>query len=220
MKISKFIHSCVLFELEGYQLLFDPGIYTFAGDRVDPAVFKQVNSIIITHIHGDHFHLPTLRKVLEMSGAELYTNRQTGAELDKENIPYHLFESGDLKLGPFDIQAIPVTHAKLLNAPTPVMSAYVINGNILHPVDTLNSSELADFKGIELMLMVTMAPFAGEVSIAAFTEAMAPKQLFPLHDGYAQEGFIKARQANYKAYFAERGITFHELQKPGDSIEI
>ncbi len=34
MRITKYIHSCLLFELNGEQLLFDPGLHAAAGRSV------------------------------------------------------------------------------------------------------------------------------------------------------------------------------------------
>ncbi len=49
MKISKYIHSCLLLEKQGFKLLIDPGKFSFAEGLVKPADFKDVDAIIITH---------------------------------------------------------------------------------------------------------------------------------------------------------------------------
>jgi L-ascorbate metabolism protein UlaG (beta-lactamase superfamily) len=51
MKIYKYLHSCLVFEQDGYKLLFDPGNFTFIEDREKPENFADVDAMIITHIH-------------------------------------------------------------------------------------------------------------------------------------------------------------------------
>jgi L-ascorbate metabolism protein UlaG (beta-lactamase superfamily) len=46
MKISKYIHSCLLFDWSGHNLLFDPGNFTFAEGLVTAETFAGVNSIM------------------------------------------------------------------------------------------------------------------------------------------------------------------------------
>ncbi|RYD76199.1 MAG: MBL fold metallo-hydrolase [Sphingobacteriales bacterium] len=219
MKITKYLHSCLVFEQDDYRILFDPGTFSFAEGRVTAEMFADVQSIIITHIHPDHFDLEILKSILALSNAAVYTNKQVGEQLDKAGIAYTLIENGVHSIGPFKIRPLPITHEPLLGNPIPQMTGFIINDKVLHPVDTL-SDELFAFKGIELLLMVTMAPFANEVKIGAFADKLQPKQILPVHDGYARDFFIKQRYANYKRHFDKQGIKFHEVYEIGDSIEI
>jgi L-ascorbate metabolism protein UlaG (beta-lactamase superfamily) len=68
--------------------------------------------------------------------------------------------------------------------------------------------------------MVTMAPFANEPRIAAFADKLQPKQILPVHDGYAKEFFVKQRYEAYNKHFDKLGIKFHQIYQPGDSITI
>jgi len=61
MKITKYLHSCLVFELDGYKILFDPGKFSFADGEVTPQMSSDVNSIVITHIHPDHFEIEILK---------------------------------------------------------------------------------------------------------------------------------------------------------------
>jgi hypothetical protein len=80
--------------------------------------------------------------------------------------------------------------------------------------------KLLKYQGIELLLMVTMAPFANEVRISGFADKLQPKQILPVHDGYAKEFFIKQRYEAYTRHFDKQGIKFHNIYKVGDSIII
>jgi L-ascorbate metabolism protein UlaG (beta-lactamase superfamily) len=219
MKISKYLHSCLVFEQDGYKLLFDPGKFTFAEGEVTPDIFSDVNSIVITHIHPDHLDAENLKIMARLSGATIYTNAQVSEALHKAGIVHTVWEQGIYQVGPFKLEAIPVVHELILDNPLPQMTGFLINDKILHPVDSMEEA-LLKYEGIELLIMVTMAPFANEPTIAAFADKLKPKQILPVHDGYAKEFFIKQRYEAYTKHFDRLGIKFHNIYKVGDSITI
>jgi L-ascorbate metabolism protein UlaG (beta-lactamase superfamily) len=219
MKISKYLHSCILFELDGYKLLFDPGMFSFAEGLVTPDRFADVNSIIITHKHPDHFDVDILKNIKKLSDAPIYTNTEVAAELEKAGMACSIIEDGDLRLGPFQLKAIPVIHEPIMDNPLPQMTAFVINNKVLHPVDSMHDS-LLQYKGIELLLMVTMAPFATETRISGFADKLQPKQILPVHDGYAKPFFIKQRYDAYTKHFDKQGIKFHAINEVGAGITL
>lgn len=219
MKILKYLHSCLVFDMVGFKILFDPGKFSFAEGLVTPQMFADVKAVIITHIHPDHYDIDILKSILEISNAQVITNSQIGQVLDQENIKYTLLENSTVKLGPFKLKAFPVAHEPIMDNPLPQMTGFVINDKVLHPVDSMED-KLLEYKNIELLLMVSMAPFANEPRIAAFADKLQPKQILPVHDGYAKEFFIKQRYAAYVKHFDARGIKFHEIYKVGDSINV
>jgi L-ascorbate metabolism protein UlaG (beta-lactamase superfamily) len=219
MKISKYIHSCLLFELDGHKLLFDPGNFTFAEGVVTPEMFADVNSIVITHIHPDHLDTENLKKIVALSNAPIYTNMEVGTAIQKSGLNYNLIEEGIYKIGPFKLEAIPVVHEPLLDSPIPQMTGFLINDKVLHPVDSMED-KLTKYEGIELLLLVTMAPFANELRIAGFGDKVKPRRILPVHDGFAKPFFVKSRFQNYAKHFAKSGIEFVEIYQPGDSLEV
>ncbi len=219
MKISKYLHSCLLFELDGYKLLIDPGKFTFAEGLVKPEQFADVNTIIITHIHPDHLDTENLKSIVSLSGATVLANQQVGEQLTSENIPFSLLGNGLSQIGPFKLEAFTVVHELIMDNPLPQMTGLLINDKVLHPVDSMEDA-LFRYEGVELLMMVTMAPFANEPRIAAFADELQPKQILPVHDGYAKEFFIKQRYEAYTKHFDKQGIKFHSIYQPGDSITI
>jgi L-ascorbate metabolism protein UlaG (beta-lactamase superfamily) len=219
MKISKYLHSCLVFELDGYKILFDPGTFSFAEGLVTPQMFADVQAIILTHIHPDHYDIDILKSILALNNAHVLTNSQIGQQLDKAGISYTILENATEHLGPFKLQAFPVMHELIMDNPLPQMTGFLINDKVLHPVDSMED-KLLEYKNIELLIMVTMAPFANEPTISTFADKVRPKQILPVHDGYAKEFFIKQRYAAYLKHFEKQGIKFHEVYQVGDSITI
>jgi len=219
MKISKYLHSCLVFELDGYKLLFDPGKFSFAEGDVTPEMFEDVDAVIITHIHPDHLDTENLQKIAELSGAAIYTNAQVGEVLQKQDLAHTVWPDGTYELGPFKLQAFTVKHEMILDNPLPQMTGFLINDTVLHPVDSMEY-ELLRFRGVELLIMVSMAPFANEIMISNFADTMQPKQILPVHDGYAKEFFINQRYEAYAKHFDKQGIKFHRIYKVGDCVTI
>jgi L-ascorbate metabolism protein UlaG (beta-lactamase superfamily) len=219
MKISKYIHSCLVFELDGYKLLFDPGNFTFVDNLVKPKAFADVQGIVITHIHPDHFYLENIKKILAINNVPIYTNQQVGDVLKKENIKCTIWRDGLHYIGPFKLQVMSAVHEPILDNPVAPMMGFIINDKVLHPVDSMEDALLVR-KEIELLIMVVMAPFTNEIRAAAFADKIKPKQILPVHDGYAKSFFVKQRYENYSRHFKKEGIQFHELYQPGDSIII
>ncbi|WP_158824765.1 MBL fold metallo-hydrolase [Mucilaginibacter lacusdianchii] len=219
MKISKYLHSCLLFEQENYQLLIDPGMFSFTEDLVHEQQFANVDAIIVTHKHPDHLDINVLKQITALSNATIYTNADVGELLEAENLSYELLQNGTNRIGPFELETFEVVHEPLLDSPIPQMTAFIINGKVLHPVDSFED-KLLQHKGIELVLLPVMAPFTTEIQIANFADALQPKRILPVHDGFAKPFFVKQRYQNYQQHFNNKGIQFHIVDDIGESIEV
>lgn len=216
MKISKYLHSCLVFEKDGFKLLFDPGRFSFAEGRVTAEMFADVDAIIITHNHPDHLDKENLKKILNLSAAKLYSNAEVLEEIQEVG---ELVAEGALQIGPFGLDVLNVQHEAILDSPIPEMQAYFIDGKVLHPVDSF-AENLFRFGVVELLILPTMAPFTTELDIAAFAQKIRPKKILPVHDGYARDFFLEQRYENYQKYFEKSGIHFLHAGDPGITFNI
>jgi len=75
MKISLLNHASIIVEIDGFKLLTDPWYFGTGFDGgwglrfQNPEAIEQVAScthLWISHFHQDHFHVPTLKKILEI----------------------------------------------------------------------------------------------------------------------------------------------------------
>jgi len=84
-------HSTVRVELAGRTVLTDPLLATTVGllRRVvplpDPATWAGVHVVLISHLHGDHLHLPSLRSLGR--GVRILVPRGAGAWLRGRGFP-------------------------------------------------------------------------------------------------------------------------------------
>ncbi|TSC69553.1 MAG: beta-lactamase-like protein [Parcubacteria group bacterium Gr01-1014_56] len=81
----------MLLEMNGVRILIDPGVYS--GGQNDE---RDIDMVLITHEHSDHYHIESLKKVLSSNPkATVITNDAVGALLQKESIPYTRVMDGE-----------------------------------------------------------------------------------------------------------------------------
>ena len=219
MRISKYIHSCLLFEHEGEKLLFDPGNYSFIEGRVTPETFRDVSTVVITHNHPDHLDLEPLKQILALSGADVVTNGEVAALLRNEGIDATTVEDGMHIAGAFTLRAILTGHEAILSDTLPRHTAFLVNERVLNVGDSFQEP-LLPFAGVETLVLPVMAPFLTEVGAVDFVRRMRPRQVIPVHEGYAKDFFVQLRHANYSRVFGAMNIIFHPLAEPGASVTV
>ena len=219
MKITKYIHSCLLLEQDGEQLLFDPGTFTFVDGAVTPDTFKNVSTVVITHQHPDHLDVKALQEIVRLSGAAVLSTPEVADQLKPYGLKVQVVEEGTLQVGAFQLEAVSVPHEPILDSELPQMLAFFINGKVLNPADSF-SPILQKFKRVELLILPVIAPFLTELRVAEFARQLEPQQILPVHDGYAKDFFVEQRYDTYEPHFAEQGIQFHRLSQPGQSVTV
>jgi L-ascorbate metabolism protein UlaG (beta-lactamase superfamily) len=219
MRISKYIHSCLLVEEGDDKILFDPGIYSFIEGKVSPATFKDVSTVIITHQHPDHVDIASLKQILASSGASVVTNAEVKTVLEKEQIQAIVLEEGNYQTRNFTLHAMAAAHEKILAPTLPQNTAYVVNDMLLNPGDSF-ASHFSTLKGIKALALPIMAPWTTDVEMAQFASSMAPQIIVPVHDGYVKEFFLKLRYDTFESYFSSLHITLQRMYLPGDFVEL
>jgi L-ascorbate metabolism protein UlaG (beta-lactamase superfamily) len=219
MRIRKYIHSCLLVESGDARILFDPGKFSFLDGAVKPESFSDLSAIVLTHQHPDHMDADSLKTIVERNpSAVVLANTQIREQLGKAGIEVEVFESGAREVRGCRLEAIGAAHAEILNAERPQNVAYVVDGRLLHPGDSFDHS-LDGRKGIELLALPLMAPWNTELAVAEFALRLAPKTVFPIHDGYAKDFFLTSRYENFTKYFAKHDIEFVPLKDVGASLD-
>ena len=89
MKIRKLGHCCLVIEENGKKVMTDPGSWTI-NEQVKEL---NIDIILITHEHSDHFHLESLKIILiNNPNAIVITNKGVGKLLDGVGIRYLVLE--------------------------------------------------------------------------------------------------------------------------------
>lgn len=178
MTITKFGHCCMLIEEQDLRILIDPGIYSDQQNQL-----KDIDVILITHEHSDHFHVDSLKAVLANNpNAKVYTNPDgVGVKLQKENIvfnPVHdgfIFTENDVKFEVFGSKHA-CLHSSVAVVPN---NGYFIANRFFYPGDSFTNPK----KTIELLALPVAGPWTRLQEAIDYALQLKPKLCFPVHDG-------------------------------------
>lgn len=201
MKITKFVHSCLLVEEGGKIILIDPGNYTFEETALNINSLGQLDYLLITHEHQDHMYIPAIKEMVsKFPTVQVIGNESVGKILAGEGIK--VSTKGDALI---QLETIP--HDKNFMGPEVPNTIFTINGKLTHPGDSHHFKKTA-----EILALPVQAPWGSTSNAVELATRLKPKIIIPIHDWHWRE---KARENMYKrltAYFEKLGIKFISLQ--------
>lgn len=205
MKITKFVHSCVLVETAESAALFDPGI--MSEQALQDALIQKLDDIFISHEHSDHYSPAAVKNLVsQFPDVRITAPRAVADLLAKENLPISTIapETAVLFASPHE------DGTPIFTAPQQIGVHY--QDFYTHPGDSHSFNET---KAI-LALPVT-APWGSTVAAVRLGLKLQPRYILPIHDWHWQD---QARQNTYdqlERIFGQAGITF---LKPETGIAI
>jgi L-ascorbate metabolism protein UlaG (beta-lactamase superfamily) len=203
MKITKFVHSCLLVEMPApinRTALFDPGMMSEQALDVDTLEF--LDDIFITHYHGDHMSTALIKKLVEKFPEVRITAPQDAVD--------------QMKAEGITASTEPPEGVTFFNSPhestEPVFPLPQEIG--IHYLDLLSdpgdSHSFTETKAI-LALPVT-APWGSNIDAIKLALELRPRYIVPIHDWHWSD---QARSSGYEQMeklFAESGITFLKME--------
>jgi len=186
MIITKFVHSCLLVELPDFNLLVDPGNFTYDSHLLNVGKLPRLDYIIITHAHPDHYHEALLK---QLSGhaphAVIVSNNDLVKELKKLGLPNEISAGSEDKLTVFEAKHEPLP----LNMPNVLNVGVHIDNQLTHPGDSF------DFKrSSEILALPLTGPWGSLKDSLQAAVKLKPKTVIPVHDW---EWHKAAREARY-----------------------
>lgn len=208
MRVTKFVHSCLLVETPERVALFDPGVYSAETLNID--TIPRLDDILITHIHADHFDQDTIKRlVLKFPQVRITTNSEVKAALAAAGITASDQEPSGIKFFKSPHESM----APLIPAPPEQRGIHFLD-SFTHPGDSHSFKETKTV----LALPVT-APWGSSAEAIRLALALKPKHVLPIHDWHWRD---EARQVMYDRFervFSENNITFYKLET-GQPVEI
>lgn len=184
MKITKFDHSCLLVEEGGARILIDPGSDLYA--KV-PDDLKNIDAILITHEHQDHYFPEKLKKLIANNpGVALYGNQSIVELAKKENIAVQLLGGQqETVVKGITVRGWGEWHAENHTCmESPHNTGYFIGDRFFYPGDTLTVPD----KPVEILAYPAVAPWMKIAESLEYLKAVKPKFAFPVHDGFLKFG--------------------------------
>jgi L-ascorbate metabolism protein UlaG (beta-lactamase superfamily) len=210
MKIKKLGHCCLLIKTEKATILTDPGNYSTLQNDV-----TGIDVILITHEHQDHFHLESLKKVLENNpSAKIITNASIGKLLEEQKISFEIVSEGQSNdtYGVL-IEGYGHEHAEIYKTWGRVENTgYFIDGKLFYPGDAFTDPH----RPVDVLALPVAGPWMKISEALEYGLVLKPRAVFPVHDGILkQAGLVHRAPAKI---FLENGIEFIPLLE-GDEKE-
>jgi L-ascorbate metabolism protein UlaG (beta-lactamase superfamily) len=200
MKITKYVHACLLAETTDRTALFDPGV--FSEPFFDIMNLERLDDIFITHEHADHKSISFIKKLVEkFPQVRITTTSEVVDQLAEENIKAGTTAPEGVKLFSSPHEG----HMPFMTPPEETGFHYL--DLLSHPGDSHSFSETK----VALALPIT-APWGSTLAAVDLAFKLKPRYIVPIHDWHWKD---EARQMIYdrlEQLFKENGMIFLKLE--------
>jgi L-ascorbate metabolism protein UlaG (beta-lactamase superfamily) len=205
MKITKFVHSCLLVEMPApvnRTVLFDPGI--FSEEALRAHNFEYLDDIVITHQHQDHMQLPLIQWLVgKFPEVRILAPSDVVVQLTDAGITASTQPSDGLIL--FD-SPHEVIRPFFDSEPPDEIGVHYLD-KLSHPGDSHSFRETK-----EILALPVQAPWGSPNNAVKLALELKPKHILPIHDWHWSEQARAASYSSMQDVFSGQGITFHPLQ--------
>ena len=214
MRLAHFTHSCLLAEIDGTKVLFDPGGFSHGFEGL-----TGLDAILITHQHPDHVDKERLAALVDANpGAALYADPQTTAQLGD---PWTALRSGEIReVGSIQITGGGGRHA-VIHPDLPVVdnTVYLLGtkerpAQLVHPGDSL----WVPYVPVEVLAIPAVAPWMRVSEAVDYLRAVRPRLAVPIHEAVASEAGVGIYYSRLTE-MAPDGTEFRVLPRE-DAVEV
>jgi L-ascorbate metabolism protein UlaG (beta-lactamase superfamily) len=210
MKITKYLHSCLLVENQKKTILFDPGNFTYEQKVLTFSSIPKLDYLLITHSHPDHCDIRFVKEIVErFPYVEIISNQEVANILLGEGITVTVKTEGNNM-----ISLKHTLHHKNFDGGIPQNTIFTLWNSFLHPGDTYEFSQ-----NMEIIALPVQAAWGSTREAFEHIITAAPKYVVPIHDWHwrdeVRENFYKRLTIALKKH----SIEFVSLET-GDSVEL
>jgi len=174
----------MVIEHEGVKILTDPGNYTVEAQQK----VTDLDAIVITHEHQDHYHLESIKKLVAMNpGVAVVTNSGVGKLLSAENIAHTVVGDGQsTAIKNLSIEGFGRDHAPIYGEFGRVENtAFLIGGKFYFPGDNFHTPG----KPVEVLALPVAGPWMKISEAVDFAKLAGARIAFGVHDGMIMPSF-------------------------------
>jgi L-ascorbate metabolism protein UlaG (beta-lactamase superfamily) len=203
MKITKFVHSCLLVEMPepvNRTALFDPGAMSEAALDVDH--LKFLDDIIITHLHPDHMSLDLIKKlVIKFPEVRITAPADAAKQLMQAGLTAQSEPSEGITF--FD-----APHEEVWPMfPNPDEIGVHYLGKLSDPGDSHSFHETK-----AILALPVQAPWGSTIKAYKLAVELKPQFVIPIHDWHWTDAARESSYDRLEELFKEQGITFFKMK--------
>lgn len=208
MKVTKFMHACLLVEIDDRRVLFDPGVYS----TYDLAALPALDDIVITHSHPDHMDV---ERIQALRGR--FPEVRIVAPEDARAMLEHAGIDKVMTTPPEGIQFFHSPHEPIrpmIDVDPPEENGAHLLDVFSHPGDSHSFTETK-----AILALPVSGPWGSTVDAVRVALSVKPTYVIPIHDWHWHDA---AREQVYKrleTMFAGHGITFLPV-KDGEPVTV
>lgn len=165
----------MIVEMDGQQLVLDPGSFT----KQLPELTNVVG-IIVTHEHIDHLSVENLNTIFSaFPDAPLYVPQDVFEQLGDLPGSKIVAQGGEsTTIGAFEVTFTGGQHATIYKTSPCQNIGVIINGSFYHPGDSLDRPNIP----IDIVAVPASAPWSKTSEVMDFIADVKAKKAFPAHD--------------------------------------
>lgn len=208
MKVTKFVHSCLLVETPERVALFDPG--TLSEEALDVDKLDRLDDIFITHEHADHISMDLIKRLVQkFPDVHITSTSSVVKQLDEAGIT----ASNQPLAGVEFFEAPHEDVAPLFDHPPEEIGIHYL-GVLSDPGDSHHFDETKDI----LALPIT-APWGSAIKALNLALQLKPKYVLPIHDWHWRDEAREQTYDQFERILGDSGTKFFKL-KTGVPVDI
>jgi L-ascorbate metabolism protein UlaG (beta-lactamase superfamily) len=176
MKLTKYGHCALLIEIDDVRLLTDPGSFSSGFEEL-----TNLDAIVITHEHQDHYHVPSLQAVLAKNpGAIVVCNSAVAKLCEVEGIKTMVVDDGQkLSVKNLELEGKGLMHAEIFGEFGMVQNTgYFFGDKLYYPGDAFTLPE----REVLVLAVPISAPWLAISHAINFAKASKATYAIPVHD--------------------------------------
>ncbi len=187
MIITKLGHCALVLDVNGTRILTDPGSFSAPAQEAQ----TNINIILITHEHQDHFHVDSIKKILMMNpSAVVVTNSAVAAIIASENLNCTVNVVGDgqtMTVNGILIEGFGKDHALVYppNMGLVENTGYFVANKFYFPGDNFHNPG----KAVDVLALPVAGPWMKSSEAVDFAKLIKARIAFGVHDGMIVPSF-------------------------------
>lgn len=205
MTITKYGHCCLLLEVAEKRILTDPGRFSHDFDTL-----TDIDIILITHEHADHYHTESIARLLELNPEAIVVTNTSVAKLLKElGVDAHILEGREAAtVVDITLEAYDGTHVEIFeNFGLVQNTGYLVADTFFFPGDAYTVPD----KHVHILGLPVAGPWCKVSDAIRYAIQIGPDIAIPVHDATLSETGKEGTYSHFTRELTKHNTIFTPL---------